>query len=77
MDKTQEEKIRLFINDKVMSAAVYDMLLKSFIKPSDRADVNVLAASRIAIDLLQESWKELKKFEQYRDDTKSNVPTYV
>lgn len=77
MDKTQEEKIRLFMNDKVMSAAVYDMLLKAFIKPSDRADVNVLAASRIAIDLLQESWKELKKFEQYRDDTKSNVPTYV
>ena len=61
MDATQQEKIKRFMNDTAMSKAVHNVLIKSFLKPSGSKDVQFLAASRIAIDLLGEAWKDLKK----------------
>ena len=66
MTDAEKEKLKRFLNDKVMSKAVYDLLLASFLAPrvqkSMDADVMILAASRLAIDLLGEAWKELQKF---------------
>ena len=49
-----------------MSEAVYDVLLESFLSfdfpYSPNADVQLLAASRIAIDSLRKGWKDLEKF---------------
>lgn len=61
MNPTQKEKIQRFLADKVMAKSVFDVLLTEFLKPAPMADVNLLAASRVAIDLLQEGWKELEK----------------
>ena len=52
----------MFIRDKAVSDAVYDLLLEIFLKPNDKSDVYSLAAERKAINLLQEAWKELEKY---------------
>lgn len=62
MNKTQEDKIQRFMADPVMADAVHQILLASFLKPSDEKDVHFLAACRISMDLLQEAWKTLDKY---------------
>lgn len=61
MDELQIQKVNRFLSDEVMSDTVHSVLLETFLKPRKSDDVHVLAASRVAIDLLQEAWKELKK----------------
>ena len=70
MNDTEIEKVNNFLNDEVMSNAVYAILLSSFLKPQTEKDVNTLAASRIAIDLLQEAWRELNA-NRIREEKKS------
>jgi flagellin-specific chaperone FliS len=61
MDENQKNKLIRFLNDKITSDAVYDILLRSFLKvPKDRAVEN-LAASMIAVERLDDAWKELAK----------------
>ncbi len=48
--------------DKVMSGAVREAILDKYLKPTDHADVHVLAASKIALDLFIDAWKELERF---------------
>ena len=59
----KQEKIQRFLDDKVMSTAVYEVLRGVFTKTrkGDYPDVNFLAAERIAADLLEEGWVELKR----------------
>lgn len=67
MNETQKEKLKRFLDDKVMSDAVHQVLLKAFLEgygPSE--NVNLLAASRISIDMLGEAWKELQKYQNAR-----------
>lgn len=61
MNATQREKINRFLNDTVMSSTVREVILNAYLKPRADRDVQTLAASRIAIDLLDEAWKELLK----------------
>lgn len=61
MNLTEQEKIKRFVSDETMSNAVHSVLLGAFLRPRKDNDVQILAASRIAIDLLEEGWKELKK----------------
>lgn len=67
MDSQKQEKLKRFCNDTVMSEAVYSVLLRTFLKSQGDADVNVLAAERIAITLLDDAWKELWKFKNTDD----------
>ena len=60
MNDHQKEKIQRFLNDKVMSQAVYDVLLDSFLKEKSN-DVYFLAASRLSVDSLKRGWGELQK----------------
>ena len=57
----QQEKIRRFMHDEVMSNAVYEVLLNSFLEPKEGQDVNMLAASMIAVGRLKAGWRELEK----------------
>ena len=63
MNKTQEARLKQFMNDKTLSEAVYDVLLSSFMK-KNTGDVYIQAASKMAIDNLNDSWKELKKYQK-------------
>jgi hypothetical protein len=73
MDTTRKEKINRFLNDVVMQQAVYDVLLDAFLKPKDRSDIHMLAGSRIAIDLLQEAWKDLQKVKNETQSEKKEL----
>lgn len=76
MDKEKQSLVKRFMNDERTSQTVYDIILKSFLKPRRQADVNFLAASRIAIDLLDEAWRELSKYKSELEQD-SNVSVQV
>lgn len=57
-----QEKLTKFVSDPVMANAVHQVLLDAFLKKKDRHDIHELAASRIAIDLLEDAWRELDKY---------------
>jgi hypothetical protein len=61
MTNAQAEKIKRFMTDKVMQEAVYDVLLAAFLKPKPTASTEEKAASFIAIERLQEGWRELER----------------
>lgn len=71
MNDTQNEKVKRFINDKVMSDAVYELILASFLKKKS-GDTSLLAASMLAVHNLSDAWKEL---ELYRGDVDKENPT--
>lgn len=48
--------------DSQMNEAVWEVIRASFLRPSKEKDVAYLAASRIAIDLLTEAWKDLSRY---------------
>ena len=64
MDETQKDKVRRFLSDKVMQEAVKSVLQDAFLKNRGDTDVHLLAASKRAIDLLQEGWKDLNKIKK-------------
>ena len=64
----QQAKIKRFLDDKAMSAAVKEIILATFLKKKPVTDVQMLAASRIAIDLLDEAYKELEKYAVIQED---------
>lgn len=73
-----EERIQRFINDEVLADAVYGIILESFLKPRRISDVQFLAASRIAIDLLNEAWKELEHYKVIKEEVgEVNATPYV
>lgn len=75
MDETQKEKINRFLSDEVMAGAVKKVLVDAFLKDRGDKDVQTLAASRIAIDLLEDGWKTLNKVknkEEKEDKLSSN-----
>lgn len=65
MDKA--DRIRRFLSDPHMSAAVFEVLHSTFIRPGKSTDVQTLAAERIAINLLQDAMKELQKYKSEGD----------
>ena len=65
MDK--QEKVNRFLNDKLLSSTIYDILLQTFLRPKSDT-IQELAAERIAIDLLQEAWKELEKYKNKKSN---------
>lgn len=63
-----KDKITRFLNDKVMSKSVYDVLLDSFLTPpAPSSSVYELAAARIAINLLNDAWKKLERMKNEHD----------
>lgn len=62
MNDTQREKLRRFGNDVVMSEAVKNVVRDAFLKGKGQRDVQVLAAERLALDFLEDAWKELKRY---------------
>jgi hypothetical protein len=62
MNKTDQEKIKRFLADKIMANAVKTVLNQTITKPCKDRDVNILASRFLAIEVLQEAWKELEKY---------------
>ena len=62
LDKTQEEKVKRFVSDKMMSDAVYKIVEDVITRASKDRDVNILAAKFLSIELIREAWRELGKY---------------
>jgi len=71
MNNTQIEKLHKFANDKVMTEAVYNILLEVFLKKGSEEDVSIKAARFISVEKLQDAWKEIDKF---KSDEKGEEP---
>lgn len=64
MDTIKQEKIQRFLDDKIMSMAVYDVLLEELLRKRHGADVNIVAASMLAVYALDDAWRELTKYKK-------------
>ena len=61
LNKTEKQKIKMFLADKLTKDAVKKVLRESFIKAKD-GDIHMKAAQMMAVNLLEECFKELKKY---------------
>lgn len=67
MDDYQLQKIKQFYQDNAMRDAVYNVLISSFLSNRE-GDTHTKAAQRIAIDIVNDSWDDLRKI--YNANTK-------
>ena len=77
LNPTEKQKIKSFLADKVMSNAVKSVLMDSFLKNSKNTDVQTLAAERIALNLLDEGFKELNKYANKTERTEKKVGQFA
>ncbi len=68
MNPQQQAKIKKFVEDQGMSFAVKQALLDEFLKEKPNADYHVLAASRLAIDMLNKAWRNLEKYKVIKEE---------
>lgn len=61
-DNLKKAKVTQFINDKLMVAVVKQVITETFLKPRS-SDVYQLASERLAINLLDEAFKEMARLE--------------
>ena len=73
MNPTQKAKIKQFANDKQMSEAVYNVVSEKLFSTSKDRDVNVLAARFLAIEILNEAWKEMLRFKEDEENVSKEV----
>lgn len=67
--RQQEERVRRFINDRITAEAVFNTLLASYLKTPKDADVQVLAASMIAVEKLRAGWREMERLQTPEEKT--------
>ncbi len=76
MNEHEKQKIQNFLNDKVMSQAVYNAIREEFLSDNIKNDVQVLAASRLAVGFLKEAFKRMERFKKEdkpEQESESNV----
>lgn len=78
MDKDlKESRIQKFIDDESTQQAVYSVIKDTFLAKKGQKDIQILAAERIAVDLLDDAWKELKKYKTIQDGENNAKIGYV
>ena len=73
MNKTEQEKIKRFLNDEVMSNTVFNLLQTECLKPSKDRDVQNLAARFMAVEIITTAWKEMEKYGTINTETVPRV----
>lgn len=71
MKLLNQEQLKRFANNTEMNEAVKEVLLEVYMRKPSNADANVLAGHFIAIDLLQEAWREI---DEYRSKPEEETP---
>lgn len=77
MNERDIAKIRGFINDRDMSTAVFELLLRNFLQRKMNTDVHILAAQTLAVQFLQEAWVEMERHKIEPKKGINKLPTYV
>lgn len=73
MNKEREARIKKFMSDVETANAVREMLTKSFLRKRERSDIYMAAAERLAIDLLEDAWRELEKIKGQDESEKRDL----
>ena len=62
---TDAQKMRLqrFMGDPVTPGAIHQVLMTTYLKKRADEDTNMKAARFLALELLEEGWKELEKYQ--------------
>lgn len=68
----KDDLIERFANDELTNAAVYQFLFERFMRKKS-VEVQYLAASRIALDMLEESWSELQRRKTQKEEKKDTT----
>ena len=68
----KDEKIRRFLADEAMASFVKESLREAFLKPSSETDTAYLASRFLAVELLEQGWKDLAK---YQSDNRERAPS--
>ncbi len=58
----KKSRVVRFVSDETTSNAVYEVIRDTFLKNKGQRDVQILAAERLALDLLDAAWNEMKKY---------------
>ena len=69
IDELIKEKIKQFLGDKAMAKAVRDELENEIKKRHGAKDVYVLAAERIALDVIDEAWLNMQRLKMDTEPT--------
>jgi len=77
MTPRQREKLVRFINDEALAEAVYSLVQKAYLKKKDGEDTTIKAARFIALNLLDEAWRELDKYKTDSSDTAAKGTPHV
>ena len=60
-EEVKKSKINRFLKDEAMVDAVYGDIRDSFLEGKGQRDIQILAAERIAVDLLDIAWRRLDR----------------
>lgn len=63
----KEAKLNRFANDEETCVAVYEVVRDEFLKSRGQRDIQILAAERLAIELLDKAWKELRTYKDIKE----------
>ena len=72
MNSPEQTKIKNLFKDKALTDALKMTIQQSFLKKKKERDIHFLAAKSIAIELLDEVWLELERYNDVSVDNKSN-----
>lgn len=71
MNSLDQTKIKNLFKDKSLTDALKMTIQQSFLKKKKERDIHFLAAKSIAVELLDEVWLELERYNEVSDDSKS------
>lgn len=66
-----DSKIDRFLQDEAMTSSVFNAIRNSFLRKKGQRDTLILAAERLAVDMLEEAWRELDRY-RVSEDLKGN-----
>lgn len=71
INDAQRAKIKRFLDDRAMNESVRMAIQESFLKPRANKEIHYLAAKSLAVEFLDEAFKDLNRFygESEREST--------
>jgi len=67
----KQQRLKRFLEDETTSHYVKEVLMESFLKPKQGEDVEMKAARFLSVGLLEDGWRELRKYKEMELDVNS------
>ena len=73
MTQERREKLKRFANDISLMEAVKEVLTASFLRERAEKDVHYLAAKSLAVEYLEDAWRELARVREEEPQAKTTT----